>query len=214
VILGDFADFYWVSNHPKDPRVCASLLDEVDEVNKILDWMDQHFPRAQKVYLEGNHEFRLERYLVSTAPALFGVTDLRFLLKLNQRPNWKFVPYGPNQAHRVLGSNLVARHTPLASNAKQAAMKAGCSLVYGHIHRSESAHAVGLLGQTHQAFSPGWLGDQRYVEVFGYVRDHHQWQLGFGLVYQSQTRAHQVFSQVIHISDDITAQVGSSFYSL
>lgn len=214
VILGDFTDFYFVSKHPKDPRVCASLLDEVEETNSVLDWFDQHFPRVLKIYLEGNHEFRLESYLIHQAPALFGVTELRFLLRLNQRPNWRFVPYGPNQAHRVLGSNLVARHTPLASSAKLAAQKAACSLVYGHIHRIEQAHAVGLLGQTLQAFCPGWLGDQRISEVFGYVRDHHQWQLGFALAYMSPLRGSQVFSQIIHIHDDITAQVGTKFYSI
>lgn len=212
VILGDFADFYWVSNHPKDPRVTASLLDEIEQVNQHLDWFDEYFPRVRKVYLEGNHEVRLENYLLHSAPALFGVTELKMLLRLNARPNWIFVPYGPTQAHPVLGGNLLARHTPLASTPKLVAQKGQTSLVYGHIHRNESAHAVGLSGQTLHAFSPGWLGDQRFSEVFGYVRDHYQWQLGFALVYNGPRPGNQTFSQIIHIANDISCIVGGKFY--
>lgn len=212
VILGDFLDMYWVSKHPKDPRVNSTLQDELEAGNKELDWFDEHFPRVKKIYLEGNHEARLESYLADKAPALFGLTELKYLLRLNARPNWTWIKYGPKQAHRVLGSNLIARHTPPGCQPKQCVQKAGCSLVYGHIHRSELAFAAGLLGHTHQAFSPGWLGDHRHDEVFGYVRDFHQWQLGFAFVFQNQNTSH-FFSQLIHINDDITTQVGLKFYA-
>lgn len=95
VILGDYADFYCVSSHSKDPRVLSILTDEVQDVLDGLDELDKAFPGANKVFIEGNHEYRLERYLTDKAPALFGVTDTEHLLKLNQRPNWKFRPYGP-----------------------------------------------------------------------------------------------------------------------
>lgn len=212
IILGDFVDFYWVSSHQKDPRVHLSLIDEIEEANKELDWLDEHLPKAQKVYLEGNHEFRLERYLVSSAPALFGVTEARTLLRLNLRPLWKFVPFGPNQAHRVIGSNLIARHTPPANNAKLAASRAGCSLIYGHIHRSELGSAVALSGRENFAYSPGWLGDQRCEKVFEYVQSHHQWQLGFALAHIAS--ANSFFIQPIQISSDLQCVVNCKLYSI
>lgn len=198
VILGDFADFYSVSSHAKDPRIFSMLEDEIVEVLNRLQELDVLFPSSKKVFLEGNHEYRLERYLCDKAPALFGVTSVEHLLEFNRRPKWTFVPYGPNQAHKVLGSYLTARHEPLASSAKATASKALCSLTYGHIHRIEESHIVGLDGSNHVCFSVGWLGDKNQDLVFNYVKNHHQWQLGFGIVYvDEQTRL--FYHQKVHI---------------
>lgn len=183
VFLGDFADFYAVNGHGKHPQMLHNLTEEVAKVIEHFDWFDKIVPNAKKVFIEGNHEYRLERFISNTCPQLFGVTSTEDILKISGRPNWKFIPYGPNQSYRILESYLKARHEPLASSAKATASKALCSLVYGHIHRIEESHLVGLDGTNHVCFSVGWLGDKRMDKVFGYVKQHHQWQLGFGMAY-------------------------------
>lgn len=183
VFLGDFADFYAVNSHGKHPQMLHNLTEEVEKVIECFDWFDKTVPGAKKIFIEGNHEFRLERFIQNVCPQLFGVTSTEHILKIAGRPNWTFVPYGPNQSYRILGSYLKARHEPLASSAKSTASKALCSLVYGHIHRIEESHIVGLDGTNHVCFSVGWLGDKRMDKIYGYVKHHHQWQLGFGLVY-------------------------------
>lgn len=213
VILGDFADFFSVNSHGTHPQVFNMLIDEVEAVNRELDFFDQNFPSAKKVFVEGNHEYRLERYLLNKAPALFGVTETRNLLNIDKRPNWKFIPYGPNQQHKVLGSKLKARHEPLASNAKSTASKALCSLVYGHIHRIEESHIVGLDSRNHVCFSVGWLGDKAQDKIYGYVKGHHQWQLGFGLVWYDEKNDY-FYHQKIHIMDDHTCVVNGKKYSV
>jgi hypothetical protein len=160
-----------------------TLKEEIVRVQQRIEELSKLFPESNKVFIEGNHEFRFARYLYNNAPALFGVTETRALLELDKHPNWKFLDYGPNQAHKVLGSFLTARHEPLGSSAKATATRALCSLVYGHIHRIEESHIVGLDGTNHVAFSVGWLGDKRMDKIYGYVKNHHQWQLGFGVVY-------------------------------
>ena len=211
VILGDHADFYSVSSHAKDPRVFSMLEDEVVDVLAGLEEIDVNFPDAKKVFIEGNHEFRLERYLCDRAPALFGVTETRSVLGFDQRPHWKFVNYGPNQSHQVLGSKLVARHEPLASSAKATASKALCSLVYGHIHRIEESHLVGLDGTNHVCFSVGWLGDKRKDKIFDYVKAHHQWQMGFGLAWVDSTTGY-FYHQKIHILENNTCVVNGKLF--
>lgn len=181
--LGDYADFYSVSSHQKDPRIFQMLNDEVADVLMGLDQIDKMFPDSKVTFIEGNHEFRLERYVVNQAPALFGVTDVYHILDFDKRPHWKFVAYGPNQYVQVANSKLYARHEPLAPTAKGTAAKALCSLVYGHIHRIEESHIVGLDGTNHVSFSVGWLGNKKKDKVFDYVKNHHQWQMGFGLVH-------------------------------
>lgn len=181
VILGDYADFYSVSRHRKDPRVGTLLTEEVQSVREGLTELDRSFPSAKKVFLEGNHEKRLETYLIEQAPALFGVTEIQFLFELNQRARWSFVPFDRNQAYRVLDSDLYAFHRPKASSPKLHIQRSLVSSVYGDVHKIERAHAVTLDGRHLTAVCPGWLGDVR-SRVFDYCASTPQWQLGFSIV--------------------------------
>lgn len=196
---GDFGDFYYINGHgPKHPGMVGHLKTEVESVNAGLDTFDRLFPDIPKYYLQGNHEFRLERYIQNKAPELFGLIDCETLFKMRERPGWRWIPYSPQQRVKVLDSYLSLRHEPPANSAKLAATKALCSVTYGHIHRIEESHVVGLDGTNHVAFSCGWLGDKRKDEVFGYVKGNHQWQLGFALVYvDPETRL--FYHQKIHI---------------
>lgn len=182
VILGDYADFYSVSRHRKDPRVGTLLMEEVASVKEGLDQIDQLFPQAKKVFLEGNHELRLEAYLIDRCPELFGVTEVKFLFGLNQRALWTWIPFGRSQAYRILDSQLYAFHRPKASTPKQHIAKTFVSSVYGDIHKIERAHAIGLDGSNFLAVCPGWLGDVS-SRVFDYMPSTPQWQLGFAVVY-------------------------------
>lgn len=181
VLLGDYADFYSVSRHLKDPRLPHMLEKEVLSVNEGLDQLDRLWPRVKKVYLEGNHEKRLETYLFDKAPALFGLTDPRDLFRLKLRSHWSYLPFGRYQSYKVLGSALHARHRPLASNPKSGLQRAGQSYCYGDIHKIEEANFVGLGGQNLVAFCPGWLGETRH-RVFDYMLSPAQWQHGFAIV--------------------------------
>lgn len=181
VLLGDYADFYSVSRHLRDPRLPHMLHEELISVNEGLDELDRLFPRARKIFLEGNHEVRLETYLKNQAPALFGVTEVRSLLKFHQRPLWQFQSFGRSQAYRILGSDLYARHRPLASAPRAGLARAFVSYCYGDIHKIEECQAVGLDGVVRISFCPGWLGDER-LKAFDYMLAPPQWQLGFALV--------------------------------
>ncbi len=181
VLLGDYADFYSVSRHRKDPRVGTLLLEEVQSVRDGLDEFDRLFPQAKKVFLEGNHELRLEAYLIDQAPALFGVTQVDVLFELNVRPLWSFYPFGRSQAYKVLESELFAFHRPKASSPKLHIQKTLVSSVYGDVHKIERAHLVSLDKRHLTAVCPGWLGDVR-SRVFDYMPTVPQWQLGFAFV--------------------------------
>lgn len=212
VMLGDFGDVYSLNGHGgNNPLLPSMLIKEIEEINKHLDELDKFFPKAKKVYIQGNHEYRFERYILNNCPELFGVTEFRNLIKIKDRKNWKYINYGPNQSHKVLGSYLAARHEPLGSSAKATASKALCSLVYGHIHRIEESHIVGLDGTNHVCFSVGWLGDKRDDKVYGYVKGHHQWQLGFGIVYVEKGTKY-FHHQKVHILDNYTCVVGGKLY--
>ncbi len=181
VLLGDYCDFYSVSRFVRHPKVGTLLVEEVESVRTGLDELDRLFPQAKKVYLSGNHEARLETYLVDRAPGLFGVTECRTLFQLEQRPLWTWIEFSRGQQYQVLGSPLRAFHRPLASTPKGHIARSLVSSVYGDIHKIEESRAVGLDGQHYVAFCPGWLGDVS-SRVFDYMPSVPQWQLGFALV--------------------------------
>ena len=60
---GDIVDFYMVSDFSKDPKRGISLQEEVDQTVDFLDTVRRAAPKARIVYIQGNHEDRLRRYL-------------------------------------------------------------------------------------------------------------------------------------------------------
>jgi predicted phosphodiesterase len=201
ILLGDYADIYGANSHGKHAGVLETLEDEVMDVMAGLQELDDVFPDAKKVFLEGNHEYRLERYINSSAPALFGLTSIKDILEMDKRPNWIWIPYGPNQMYQVGNSALWARHEPLGPTAKASASKAMCSFIHGHTHRIESAYSVGLKGDQFICYSPGWLGDKRKDKIFGYVKQHHQWNLGFSFVYVDE-KTGLFYVHIVNIIED------------
>jgi len=184
VILGDYADFYAVNSHGKDADMGSALLmDEVYEVIIRLKELNKMFPKAKKVYIEGNHEYRLARYINNRCPDLYGTIDIRTILELKLL-GYEFVPYGPNQKYSVLGSKLIARHEPLAGGkhvAQNTVEKAMHSVIFGHTHRIQEAQIVTIHGENYRGISSGWLGDSSH-RVMQYVRGHHQWAHAFSVV--------------------------------
>jgi hypothetical protein len=182
-IIGDFADFYGINGHgPKNPGVLESFKEEVEAVNKRLDEIDQLLPDKKKGYVEGNHEYRFERYLLQNAPALFGVTECRNLFKIDQRPGWSWLSYGPHQLGRVLNSKLYIKHEPSITTITTMAKHHGANLTFGHIHRIVESYHRNIEGQQLVSFCSGWLGDARMDKIFGYIKGHNLWQNGFTMV--------------------------------
>ncbi len=213
VLLGDYVDFYPVSRYSKHPEVTKSLEQEIRSANEGLDELDILFPRAKKVYLEGNHEVRLESFLVEKAPALFGVTEVSRLLGIDRRPLWSFHPFGRHQAYRVLGTELFARHRPLATNPAQGLRKAMVSYCYGDIHKIEESWAVRMDMKKIVCFSPGWLGEARH-RVFDYNQNPEQWQHGFGIVEAdgtSKLATSSFFHHIVHIKNNQCSFNGKLF---
>lgn len=75
ILNGDFADFYQVSSWGKDPTR-PSFPDEVEHNRKILNELGSFFPKSKKFYIEGNHEYRLNMFLMNRASALYGLDCL------------------------------------------------------------------------------------------------------------------------------------------
>jgi hypothetical protein len=90
-ILGDFADAETLSAHAPTKPGIRDFEDELESVKKALDQLDA-LGATNKIYVSGNHEFRLDRYMMENAPGLYRSVQWQSLLDLKER-GWTWVPY-------------------------------------------------------------------------------------------------------------------------
>lgn len=180
VVLGDFADAESLSAHPKTQEGRSDFLEEVDCVNKELDILDALPGLQWKKYIEGNHEYRLQRYLHRNAQALANMVTIQQCFRLHER-GWEFTPY--MKSCRVGKINITHDTGTAGMNAHRNARDVFMgSVIIGHVHRM-SLEVRGVFGKAPVVSACfGWLGD---AEAITYV---HQalaaaWPLGFGLGY-------------------------------
>lgn len=76
VLGGDHVDFYQLSRFDKSPERIPQLQDDIDAAYMLLKAYRKAAPGAKMVYLQGNHEERLQHYIHTHAPALFGLRGL------------------------------------------------------------------------------------------------------------------------------------------
>lgn len=181
VILGDFADFYSVSSHSKNPNRVRDLKVEVEAVNVALDELDT-LGAKRKVFVSGNHCDRLERYLSDRAPELFNMVKIRDLFRLTER-GWYFVPY---KRHAKIGRLHVTHDTNRAGRYAHYQSQAdfgGANVVIGHTHRLGYMVEGSAQGEPHVSAMFGWLGDFDQVDYMHQVRARRDWSHGFGVGY-------------------------------
>ena len=181
VILGDFADFYSVSFHEKNPERKETLIEEIQAVKTELAYLSQHIKAKRKIFIAGNHEHRLERYLISKAPELFNMVRIPKLLEL-EKLGWEYVAY---RDYVKLGKLLVTHDTGSAGlNAHRSSLKdaGGSSVLIGHTHRMAMQMEQTTEGQFVCGAMFGWLGDPAEIDYMHRTKTRN-WTQGFGLGY-------------------------------
>jgi len=163
ILNGDIGDFYGVSRHDKDPR--RSLADELDAIRQFLFYLRKQFPSARILYKIGNHEARMEMFLVKNAPVLLGVSDfeLPVLLKFDELnielvPSLTLIRLGSLPIYH--GHELPQGMSSPVNPARGIWMRVQESLICGHWHRtSEHTESTGLNKKLSSCWSTGCLCD-------------------------------------------------------
>lgn len=181
VLLGDFADFYCVTSHPKDPSRRLTFQEEVALVNRELDRVG-HLNIPRVIYCEGNHETRLSRYITQNAQAFHGVVDTRHLLQIDRRSGWEWVPYG---RHTTIGKLSFSHDIGFAGvyAARQSVAAFGHNIIFGHTHRAQCHYESTVHGDRHVGWSMGWLGDPNAIDYRHRARVLRESQHGFGVAH-------------------------------
>ena len=155
VIIGDFLTFSSLSAWDKDKRLTMEgqrLQEEVEAGNEALDIIQPSENEFhEKIFLEGNHENRLPRYLESH-PELAGNTMIvPVMLELSKR-GYKWVPYrkyytigGINFTHIPFGKMREISGKDICSKAELVTVG---STAFGHTHELHTS-CVHKHGMTH-----------------------------------------------------------------
>ncbi len=142
VYNGDIIDFYSISSFDKNPTRAFKLQDELDDTYAWLFSRAEANPSARRIFIEGNHEDRLRRFLWKEA------TDLSSLRVLNFEELMRFKELGMEDltymsvldflGFRIQhGWKASGGSTPWPINVGRfMAQKEGSSGLCGHTHRA------------------------------------------------------------------------------
>jgi predicted phosphodiesterase len=208
VIIGDFVDMFSVSSHSKDPARAGQLVKEVAAGEAALDELDE-LKAKNKIYLGGNHEDRLQRYLQDKAPELFGIVNIPKLLQLKRR-GWRYIDY----KHDTRLGKLWLTHD-IGTAGRYAGYKAldtyQHSVITGHTHRLSYIVEGNATGEVKLSAQFGWLGDAQSVDYMSRVKVLKDWALGFGVGYLDP-KTGLVYMQPIPIIGGYSACVNGKLY--
>jgi UDP-2,3-diacylglucosamine pyrophosphatase LpxH len=186
ICLGDFFDFYQLSRFDKDPMRKTTVSDDCDVARRLLYKIDNALPvKCQKVFIEGNHEARLIKWIHSNATELGRmIPSLKDYVHFNQL-GWDYYSYG--KVWR-LGEVLYMHGDRCGMNVSMNMIrKYGCSVVHGHDHGAAVRYFANAVGRVF-ALNCGHLSDMAQQEyLYAGVAD---WTSGFGIVEYSHDLNH------------------------
>ena len=184
IILGDFADFYSVSGHDKDPRRNLNIAQEVAEVKKHL--LDLKSIKAKRyIYIAGNHEYRMERNLMQKDPQMFllfskdGEDPTKNILELDKL-GFEYIPYRKGVE---VGKVFFTHDLGLAgkfAHYRSYDNRHG-NIVIGHTHTIGYAIQGDSRGERHVCTMLGWGGSKGYIDYMNEAKIAKDWSLGFGI---------------------------------
>ncbi len=166
-LLGDIIDFSPISTFVNDPARITHLQDDIDQTVKFLG----HLPMIPIIYIGGNHEQRLTKWLWKH-PEISSLDALTFdnLLHLDELDIEYRAPGTTTTTHKFVVEHGDMCRTQSAYTARAMLDKRGMSGISGHTHRMGAHYLTNLSGyyvwfengclcdlQPQYTYMPNWL---------------------------------------------------------
>ena len=183
ILNGDILDFYGLSDFSKDPSK-PKFRKEIELGRWFLNELRLAFPKAQIYYKIGNHEMRLERYLMVKAPEILDCEEFRLdiLLEFAKHHVILIDKYTVIKAGNL---NIIHGHEYKGAGgvypAKYIYSKSKVNTLCGHYHRSSTYLDKNMDGQYNGGFSTGCL-----CELSPDYMPYNEWVHGFAVVTMKQ----------------------------
>lgn len=224
VCVGDNLDLPEMGKYLTTPAYQQTTQAAIDRATTFCAQMRAAAPKAKIVWLAGNHEERMPKYLLTNAAAAYGlrkgntpdswpVLTIPYLCRMEEygveyRPGYPASDYWINEKLRVIHGDRVKSS---GSTAHVYLNNEKTSVIYGHIHRIETAFKTreDFSGpRTIMAASPGCLAriDGAVPSTKGGVdldgrplTRYENWQQGFGVVTYETNGEHRFKYEVMPI---------------
>ncbi len=175
IFLGDLLDFAeWSTHFPTPNGLVDTTQKSLVEVAAFIAELRANHPNAEMVYLQGNHEIRMESILIKQVPAAYGLKrigelegfpalSIPGLLQLSDL-DVQWIGDYPSGEYWIGGDELRFIHGSIARKAGLTSAHyvntQDYSTIFGHIHRIEKATGTVWAGTGRReifAASPGCL---------------------------------------------------------
>lgn len=224
VCVGDNLDLPEMGKYLTTPAYQQTTQAAIDRATTFCAQMRAAAPKAKIIWLAGNHEERMPKYLLTNAAAAYGlrkgnipdswpVLTIPYLCRMEEygveyRPGYPASDYWINEKLRVIHGDRVKSS---GSTAHVYLNNEKTSVIYGHIHRIETAFKTreDFSGpRTIMAASPGCLAriDGAVPSTKGGVdldgrplTRYENWQQGFGVVTYETSGEHRFKYEVMPI---------------
>ncbi len=157
VVPGDAMDFYQMSAFDKNPSRQFRFKDELETGHRVIRDIELATPKADRYWIDGNHEDRMRRWLWRHGAAIAGLPSLepQQLLHLDA---WTYLTYGSSVD--IMG--VIVEHGEMAgvNTAGRMLVKRGKSGICGHTHRFHDFHLTNASG-SHRYIENGCLCSMR-----------------------------------------------------
>lgn len=195
---GDILDFLNVSLHgPKNPDIQETLENEIQAGIDFIKSLRKRFPTQEIIFNAGNHEWRLDRFIIQKCPAFWNLFKVESMLQLAEN-NIIYYPY--NSRIQLEKTNLYLQHSPPSYSSAKASYskKHDQSSMYACSHRVEYYATTGGSGEVYETYFNGWLGDSKtHHNVFSFMKGHESWQQCASLIAIEDERSFHVQQAVI-----------------
>ena len=236
--VGDNLDLPEMGKYITYPAYAQTTQASIDRATMFCAQMRNAAPHAKIVWLAGNHEERMPKYLVQNATAAYGlrkgntpdswpVLSVPYLCRMDEfgveyKPGYPAADFWINKKLKIIHGDRVKSSGSTAHvylNAEKV------SVIYGHIHRIETAFKTreDYEGpKTVMAASPGCLAriDGAIPSTKGGVdldgrplTRHENWQQGVGVVMYEDSGEHKFSYEVAVIYDGWTMFRGVEYGS-
>lgn len=235
-LVGDNLDLPEMGKYVTYPAYAQTTQASIDRATLFCAQLRSAAPEAKIIWLAGNHEERMPKYLVQNAGAAYGlrkgntpdswpVLSVPYLCRMDEfgieyRPGYPASDYWVNEKLRIIHGDRVKSS---GSTAHVYLNNEKTSVIYGHIHRIETAFKTreDFDGpRTIMAASPGCLAriDGAIPSTKGGVdldgrplTRHENWQQGLGVVRYEDEGAHRFSYDVIPIYNGWAIYQGTEY---
>ena len=238
VCVGDNLDFPEMGKYLTTPAYQQTTQAAIDRAALLCAELRDAAPYAKIVWLAGNHEERMPKYLLTNAAAAYGlrkgnmpqswpVLTVPYLCRMDDykveyRPGYPASDYWINEKLRIIHGDRVKSS---GSTAHVYLNNEKTSVIYGHIHRIETAFKTreDFDGpRTIMAASPGCLAridgavpsTKGGVDLDGRpIVRYENWQQGVGVVTYEDKNDHKFLYEVMPIYNGWGLYRGIEFYA-